>query len=71
MNCYTDPYRDEVFQHACFYTPQEIGRMLSRFGTVQMREGIYYSPEFELLDGTGKQELVEPAFLATMVQKKK
>jgi ubiquinone/menaquinone biosynthesis C-methylase UbiE len=62
---------DPVFQHAHFFTPDEIIEMLSRFGSPHISAGVHFSPEFELLDGTEKQSTAEPAFIAVSVQKQK
>lgn len=60
---------DDTFRYACFYTPAEIERMLTRFGLPQLTYGVYYSAGFELLDGTELQNSVQPAFIASSVQK--
>ncbi|MEL7587749.1 MAG: class I SAM-dependent methyltransferase [Prolixibacteraceae bacterium] len=62
--------QSDVFRNARFYTPEEISRMLERFGDPQLSPGVYYSSGFELLDGTEKQHAVQPAFIASFVQKK-
>lgn len=62
---------DKIYQHAHFYTPDEIRQYLSYFGDPIMQFGVYYSPTFDLLDGTDKQDAVHPAFIATLVQKNK
>jgi ubiquinone/menaquinone biosynthesis C-methylase UbiE len=61
--------KDETFKHARFYTPAEIGRLLTRFGIPRLSYGVYYSPGFELLDGTNEQNSVQPAFIVSFVQK--
>jgi ubiquinone/menaquinone biosynthesis C-methylase UbiE len=60
---------DEIFKHAHFYSPADIDQLLSRFGVPQMSFGVYYSSGFELLDGTDRQDTVQPAFIATFVKK--
>jgi len=60
---------DETFRSACFYTPKEIERLLARFGVPRLSYGVYYSSGFELLDGTKNQNTVQPAFIASVVQK--
>ncbi|MGE4587608.1 MAG: class I SAM-dependent methyltransferase [Mangrovibacterium sp.] len=60
---------DETFRHAHFYTPAEIGQLLMRFGVPKLSYGVYYSSGFELLDSTKKQHFVQPAFIASLVQK--
>jgi hypothetical protein len=35
----------------------------------QLSYGVYYAPDFELLDGTELQSSAEPAFIASLVQK--
>ena len=62
---------DEIYRHARFYTPDKIRQYLSYFGVPILRFGVYYSPSFDLLDGTDKQDTVHPAFIATLVQKNK
>jgi ubiquinone/menaquinone biosynthesis C-methylase UbiE len=62
---------DPVFQHAHFFTPEELEKMLSRFGSPHISAGVHFSPGFELLDGTERQSTAEPAFIAASVQKQK
>ncbi|WP_158870791.1 class I SAM-dependent methyltransferase [Maribellus comscasis] len=62
---------DDVFRHARFFSPEEIEKMFLCFGIVKMHSGIYYSPTFELLDGTDKQNEVNPAFIGVIVHKNK
>lgn len=62
---------DPVFKHGSFFTPDELRQMLSRFGTPTISTGVYFSPGFELLDGTEKQNTVQPAFIAASVKKTK
>jgi len=62
-------YEDEVYKYARFFTSSEVERLLSSFGTPRMSYAVYYSPEFELLDGTDRQNSVEPAFIAASVKK--
>ncbi len=61
---------DEVFRHARFFHPNEIREMLLRFGEAELCSGVYYSPTFELLDGTDGQNTVQPAFIGAIVRKK-
>ena len=61
---------DPVFQHARFFTPQQIEAILSRFGNPHINYGVYFSSEFEILDGTEKQIQAEPAFFVASVKKK-
>jgi len=60
---------DPVFKHGRFFTVEEMKQMLSRFGIPTISAGVYFSPAFELLDGTVKQETVQPAFIAVSVRK--
>ncbi len=60
---------DPVFKHAHFFKPEEIKEMLDRFGNPRISAGVYFSPEFDLLDGTVKQSTGEPAFIAASVKK--
>jgi ubiquinone/menaquinone biosynthesis C-methylase UbiE len=62
---------DPVFQHAHFFTPNEITEMLTRYGKPRISAGVHFSPDFEILDGTEKQSSAEPAFIAASVQKQK
>ncbi len=62
-------HNDEVFKHARFFTPDEISQQLSRLGKPELSYGVFYSPMFELLDGTEKQNTVQPAFIIASVQK--
>lgn len=62
-------HHDEVYRHARFFTLAEIEHFLSHFGTPQISFGVYYSPDFKLLDGTESQDSVEPAFIAASVKK--
>lgn len=62
---------DPVFKHARFFTPEEIQNFLSRFGDPHLSYGVYFSSDFEILDGTPKQNLTEPAFIAASVKKTK
>jgi ubiquinone/menaquinone biosynthesis C-methylase UbiE len=59
----------KVYRHGHFFTPEEIEQLLSRFGHPQINYGVYFSPTFELLDGTKKQNNVHPAFMAISVKK--
>jgi len=60
---------DPVFKHARFFTPGHIQNLLTRFGEPHLSYGVYFSPDFEILDGTEKQNLAEPAFIAASVKK--
>lgn len=62
---------DPVFKHARFFTPEQIQNFLTRFGEPHLTYGVYFSPDFEILDGTPKQNLAEPAFIAASVKKTK
>lgn len=61
---------DEVFRDARFFSPEKIRQMLLKFGEPKANSGVYYFPTFELLDGTDKQNTVQPAFIGAIVQKK-
>ncbi|WP_372947775.1 class I SAM-dependent methyltransferase [Mariniphaga sp.] len=75
LNALSEPGKnknnDPVFQHAHFFTPNEIIEMLSRFGSPRLSAGVYFSLGFEILDGTEKQSTAEPAFIAASVEKQK
>lgn len=62
-------HNDPVFKHGRFFTPGEIKQLLSRFGQPEITAGVYFSSDFEVLDGTEKQHTVQPAFIAASVQK--
>ena len=62
-------HKDEVYKHARFFTPADVEHFLSYFGTPQISYGVYYSPDFKLLEGTESQDSVEPAFIAASVKK--
>lgn len=62
--------KDEVFRHARFFSSQEVKEKLLRFGEPVLRPGVYFSPAFDLLDGSEKQDTVEPAFIGALVQKR-
>jgi len=59
----------KIFRNAHFFTPEEIEQLLSRFGHPEINYGVYFSPTFDLLDGTNKQNTVQPAFMAVSVKK--
>jgi ubiquinone/menaquinone biosynthesis C-methylase UbiE len=60
---------DAVFRYGRFFTPEEISKLLSRFGRPAISAGVYFSPGLEILDGTEKQETVQPAFIVASVKK--
>lgn len=62
---------DPVFKHARFFTPEQIQNFLTRFGEPELSYGVYFSPDFELMDGTPKQNQAEPVFIAASVKKTK
>ena len=73
LNALSEPAKkkndSETFRHARFYSPAEIRQFLARFGIPELSCGVYLSPDFKLLDGTEKQNSVQPAFIASFVQK--
>ena len=75
LNALSEPGKnknhDPVFQHAHFFTQDEIIEMLTRFGNPRLSAGVYFSPDLEILDGTEKQSTAEPAFIAASAQKQK
>lgn len=75
LNALSEPgnnkYNDPIFQYAHFFTQDEIIEMLTRFGKPRISAGVYFSPDFEILDGTEKQSTAEPAFIAASIQKQK
>lgn len=64
-------YNDEIYKHGVFFTEEQLEKYLLPFGTPSISRGVYFSPEFEILDGTDRQNDCEPAFLAASVQKSK
>ena len=73
LNALSEPGKnkdhDPVLKHGRFFTVEEIKHIISRFGNPTISAGVYFSPGFEILDGTKKQETVQPAFIAASVQK--
>ena len=61
--------KDPVFRNGYFYSIGEVKDMLSRFGDPVINYGVYFSPEFAILDGTDKQDTVQPSFIAASVKK--
>ena len=60
---------DEVYKHGDFLTKEQLENFLTKFGTAKITQGVYFSPSFEILDGSSEQNNVEPAFFAASVQK--
>jgi ubiquinone/menaquinone biosynthesis C-methylase UbiE len=59
---------DPIFKDAHFFTPSEIKKLLMQFGHPKISFGVYFSPTFDLLDKTKKQNTVQPAFIAASVK---
>ncbi|MFW6289430.1 MAG: class I SAM-dependent methyltransferase [Mariniphaga sp.] len=62
---------DAVFKYGRFFTPETVRKLLSRFGTPSLSEGVYLSPEYKLLDNSPLQHTVSPVFIAASVIKNK
>lgn len=60
-----------TFRHATLYMPEEIKKYLSLFGPAQLHYGVYYDSNFEMLDEKTDKGDIQPAFIATIVQKSK
>jgi len=60
-----------TFRHATLYTPGEIKKYLSLFGHAQLHYGVYYDSNFEMLNDKTDKGDIQPAFIATIVQKSK
>lgn len=60
-----------TFRHATLYTPEEIEKHLSLFGSTQFSYGVYYDRDFNILDDRKDNRGAHPSFIATIVQKKK
>jgi len=61
---------DPVFRHAKMMTRSELKNHLETIGIPVIHECVFFSPEFELLDHTGRENTVAGAFMAAAVQKK-
>jgi len=60
---------DEVFRYARFFSPEELKKLLARFGYPVIEGCVHLSENFELLDHTPLQDTVHPAFLIASVKK--
>ena len=60
-----------TFSKAHLYTPAEIRNHLTFLGTQQFRYAVYYDSNFELLDEQRDKGNTHPAFIATIVQKRR
>lgn len=60
-----------TFSKAHLYTPAEIRNHLTFLGTPQFRYAVYYDSNFELLDEQRDKGNTHPAFIATIVQKRR
>ena len=60
-----------TFSKAHLYTPAEIRNQLTLLGSHQFRYAVYYDNNFELLDEQSGREGIQPAFIATILKKKK
>jgi ubiquinone/menaquinone biosynthesis C-methylase UbiE len=63
--------KDEVFKHARLFSPSEVELIVARFGEPRLSYGVYYTPDFKLLDNTDRQNQVEPAFMVASAIKTK
>ena len=64
-------HKDEVFKHARLFSPSEVELIVSRFGEPRLSYGVYYAPDFQLLDNTDRQNQVKPAFIVASAFKTK
>lgn len=62
---------DETFGKARFFSKEELHNILLPFGDAEIRDCVYLTPAFELLDGKIDTYPVEGSFLAARVQKTK
>ena len=60
---------NSVYKNAYFFSPEEIKSLLTGIGTPFINYGVYFSAEFAILDGTAKQNSVQPSFFAASVKK--
>lgn len=63
--------RSPTFMHAHLFTPAEIRNHLSPLGSPQFHYAVYYDRNFQLLDEQSDRGRVQPAFIATILQKMK
>ena len=62
---------DPVFKNANFFTHEKLCDKLQKFGSPEINCGVYFSPEFQLMDSSSEKENYEPAFMLAVVQKTK
>ncbi len=62
---------DDIYKHGDFFTIDQMETFLTGFGAPKITQGVYFSPSFEILDGSPEQNSYEPAFFAASVQKTK
>lgn len=55
---------DPTFENAQFFDKETLGKMLLKYGKPEIKEGVYLSEQFELLDRTMESYPVEGVFLA-------
>jgi ubiquinone/menaquinone biosynthesis C-methylase UbiE len=63
--------QDDTFHDAKFLSKEELTNKLKRIGEPNILGGVYFSPNFELLDNTSGIDNIEPAFFASLTQKTK
>ena len=63
--------QEETYKYAHFMTPEKLIEKLKIFGTSKLDFGIYLNPDLKLLDNTTDLNVVEPVFIAALVQKTK
>jgi ubiquinone/menaquinone biosynthesis C-methylase UbiE len=63
--------QDDTFRNAKFLSKEELIYKLKRIGEPSILSGVYFSPNFELLDNLSEIDNVEPAFFASLTQKTK
>lgn len=60
---------DDTFRMAKLLNKDEINKKLVLFGKPKMNFGVYFTSSFDIADNTPKQVDIEPAFIASLVQK--
>lgn len=63
--------QDETFRDAKFLSKEELTHKLKLIGKPSILSGVYFSPNFELLDNSSGIDTIEPAFFASLTQKTK
>jgi ubiquinone/menaquinone biosynthesis C-methylase UbiE len=63
--------QDDTFRDAKFLSKEELTNKLKLIGKPSILSGVFFSPNFELLDNSSGIDTIEPAFFASLTQKTK